>query len=145
MANQCEYCGRWDSRATVVDGIVVRNRQVLLIKRGIEPHKGEYAIPGGYMDRDETAEDACIREVLEETGLQVEVVEFLGYYDDPKRDRERQNVSLVFVCRAVSGSGEVQGGDDAEEAAWFPLNQLPKLAFDHEQVLSDFVESREPC
>jgi len=123
----------------VVDGIVIEADRVLLVKRGIEPFKGEYALPGGYMDRDERAEEAVKREVLEETGLEVEVVAFLGYYDDPQRDSKRQNVSLVFECEVLSG--QVQGGDDAEEAAWFPLNELPGLAFDHGEIMKDFIEN----
>ena len=136
MAAQCPHCGRWDSRSTVVDGILCRGDEVLLVKRGGNPYKGFHALPGGYMDRDETAAQACQREVLEETGLDVSIEGFLGYYDDPGRDPVRQNVSLVFVVKRVSG--EAKAGDDAAGLLWAPLDRLPEMAFDHLKILNDF-------
>lgn len=136
MGTQCPHCGRWDSRATVVDGIIVQDGRVLLIRRGRNPFKGCFAIPGGYMDRDETAEEACKREVLEETGLEGTIEAFLGYYDSPSRDPQRQNVSLVYVVKPHPG--EAVAGDDAEEILWADLDHLPDMAFDHQQILEDY-------
>lgn len=122
-------------RPAVVDGVVFNERgRVLLVLRANEPEKGKWAIPGGFVDFGETAEQAIVREVGEETGLKVEVVELLGVYSDPKRD-VRQTIASVFICR-VSG-GTLKGGDDAVEAKWFPLSQLPLLGFDHSTIIRD--------
>ena len=131
----CPVCGRWENRAAVVDGVVVRGEDVLLIRRGTEPERGKYALPGGYMDRDETAEEACVREVREETGLDVRVIAFLAYYDRPERDPRRQNVALAFLTEPMGG--ELRAGDDADDAGWFALDRLPALAFDHARILAD--------
>lgn len=140
MADRCPSCGRWSCRPCVVDGIIEQDGKVLLIRRAAPPYKGCYALPGGYVDRDEDALKACEREVLEETGLQVAAGAFVGFYDDPGRDAERQNISLVFEARITGGA--LVAGDDAAEAGWFPLNDLPELAFDHQQILNDYQARR---
>ena len=132
-------------RPATVDGVVVRKAiftstglegELLLIKRAKEPHLGEWALPGGYMDADETASEAVVREVLEETGVKVKPLKMIGVFSDPKRD-PRQTVSIAFLCEALSGTA--QGGDDAGEAKWWPLSRLPPLAFDHLKIVASAV------
>lgn len=139
MSDRCPVCGRWDNRAAVVDGILVEGGRILLVRRGREPFRGLYAIPGGYMDRDETAVEALRREFREETGLEIEAGEFLGFYDDPRRDT-RQNVSLTFAVRRTGG--ELRPGDDADAVLWADLGDLPPLAFDHDRVIADYRARR---
>ncbi len=119
-----------------VDGILVMDEKVLLVKRGREPFKGMYALPGGFVDYGEKTEDAIVREMKEETGLEVEVEGLLGVYSDPHRDPRGHTVSVVYVLRLKGG--KLSAGDDASEAAFFPLDSLPQLAFDHEKILRDF-------
>lgn len=128
----CPECGRREMRPAVVDAVVIRDGGLLLIKRGRDPERGAWALPGGYIDHDETAARACEREVLEETGLHVRIRDFLGVYDDPHRSVAR-TVSFAFLAEWVSG--EARAGDDAAEAAWFPLDALPPLAFDHARIV----------
>lgn len=131
----CSVCGRYQNRPCVVDGIVVNDkREILLIRRGREPHKGTYAIPGGFIDWNETAKEAVVRELFEETGLDVDVVSFVGYFDALKRDAERHTVTLVFLCKD-SGTSSLRAGDDADECRWFSLDSLPQLAFDHAEII----------
>ncbi len=125
-------------RPAVVDAVVFNGRnEVVLIKRGNEPFKGWWAVPGGYVDFDETCEQAAVREVKEETGLDVKVKRFLGVYSDPKRD-VRQTIASVFICEAVGG--KLKGGDDAVEAKWFSVFQLPQLGFDHPTIIRDALK-----
>ncbi len=140
MADRCPSCGRWSCRPCVVDAILEQEGKVLLIRRAAPPYQGSYALPGGYVDRDEDALKACEREVLEETGLVVEAGAFVGFYDDPNRDAERQNISLVFEARVTGGA--LKAGDDADDAGWFPLAALPELAFDHQRILRDYMARR---
>lgn len=121
---------------------------LVLVRRGRPPFEGRWALPGGFVEVGETVEEACAREVREETGLDVEVVRLLGVYSDPKRDPRGHVVSAVFVVRPVGGTAaeaweaDLAGGDDAAEARAFPLDDLPELAFDHGDIVADYVASR---
>jgi len=107
---------------------------IVLIKRK-NPPLG-WAIPGGFIDYGESAEDAALREAQEETTLKVQLVELLHVYSDPKRDPRHHTISTVFIAEA---SGIPHGADDAAEAQVFTEGNLPApLAFDHAQILQDY-------
>jgi 8-oxo-dGTP diphosphatase len=119
-----------------VDALILHPRRgVLLIRRSNAPFKGCWALPGGFVERGETCEAACIREAKEETGLEVETVALVGVYSTPERDPRGHTASPVFLCRVVEG--EARGGDDASEARWFSDLGGVQLAFDHARVLAD--------
>jgi len=130
---------RYKNPKLTVDGIVERDERVLLVKRRKEPFKNMWALPGGFVNYGEKVEDAVIREVKEETGLDTRVERLFGVYSDPDRDPRGHTVSIVFVLQIVGG--ELRGGDDACDAKFFPLDDLPDLAFDHSRILSDFRRS----
>lgn len=133
----CSLCGKYDNRGIAIDAIIIQNNQLLLIKRGIEPGKGHWAFPGGHIDFDEKVEDAVVREVKEETGLDVFSCTFFGIYSNPKR-HPQQVIALVFTA---SANGIIRAGDDAEDATFFPLDNLPRdLAFDHTQIITDYLK-----
>jgi 8-oxo-dGTP diphosphatase len=140
IRRDCPYCGRWRNRPAVVDGIVLNSAgDILLIRRGREPFRGDWALPGGFMDWGETARDAVIREVREETGLIFKEPHFLAVFDSPGRDPHRGTVSLAYYGYAA-GEELLRPGDDACDGGWFPLSSLPPLAFDHGRILSLFLE-----
>ena len=120
-------------RPFACDAVIVKERSILLIQRKNEPYGGKWALPGGYVDDGETAEECCAREALEETGLQVKVGKLIGVFSRPDRD-PRGTISAAYLCEVVGG--ELKGGSDAEEAKWFPLDELPTLAFDHKGIIS---------
>ena len=120
-----------------VDMILVENGKILLIKRKNNPFKGYYALPGGFVEYGEKVEDAAVREMLEETSLDVKINRLLGVYSDPKRDPRGHTVTIVFEVMRIRG--ELQGKDDALEARFFPLNSLPQLAFDHRKIIQDYL------
>lgn len=113
--------------------------KVLLVRRGGEPYKGEWAFPGGFLRNDESAEQGALRELFEETALAPSspIVEF-GVFSDPDRDPRERVITIAWY--ALVKPSEVIGGDDAEEAAWFPVDKLPPLAFDHEKVFAAAME-----
>lgn len=122
--------------ALTVDGVLLKGRDALLVRRGRAPFEGAWAVPGGFVEPGETVEGACLRELAEETGLQGAILDLLGVWSDPKRDPRGPTVSVVFVCR-VRGIVPAIAGDDAEEAKWWPLDALPgALAFDHAEILA---------
>ncbi len=134
----CPHCGRYSNRGLAVDAIIVRGNQVLLIKRKEEPCKGMWATPGGFVDFDETTEEALAREVREETGLSVLTSKFLSLNSDPARD-PRQVVCAVYLV-TVPPDQQAIAGDDAATVCWFPFNAIPSnLAFDHGKHLSFLV------
>lgn len=119
------------------------NRSILLIKRGHEPYKGLWAIPGGHLEPKEDLVDAAIREFGEEVGIKVvaEDLHQLGAYGTPGRDPRGDNVSVAFVCN-LGYKAMAFAGDDAAEAYWFPVDALPELAFDHATVIADALKDR---
>lgn len=123
------------NRGLTTDALVLRGDRVLLIRRARDPFRGRYALPGGFMESAETAEACCLRELREETGLEGRVVRLLGVYSRPGRDPRGATVSLLFLVDAPSG--EPRASDDAAEARFFPLDALPALAFDHDQMLAE--------
>jgi len=119
-----------------VDVVVSDERgRVLLVRRGSEPYKGQWALPGGFVDVGETTEAAAVRETAEETGLDVEVVRLVGVYSDPKRDPRGHNVSCTYLARLVT-TGDPEGADDADEAAFLDPSEV-ELAFDHARIIAD--------
>ena len=107
--------------------------QVLLIERGIEPYKGRWAFPGGFLKMDETAEEGALRELKEETGLESAYIEQLHTFSNPNRDPRERVITIAYY--ALVKIQEVKGGDDAASARWFPLDEIPPLAFDHDYIL----------
>ena len=120
-----------------VDGIVLEDERILLIKRKNQPFKGIWALPGGFVEYDEKTEDATVREVLEETGLKTKINHLAGVYSDPNRDPRGHTVSIVYVLDICNG--ELKSGDDACDAKFFDLKNLPDLSFDHENIINDVL------
>jgi 8-oxo-dGTP diphosphatase len=116
--------------------------RVLLIRRGHEPFKGHYALPGGFVAVGETVEDACRRELLEETGVKAGRLALVGVYSDPRRDPRGHTVSTVFLTR-VRG-GKAMAGSDAAAAEWVARWQDLELAFDHAKILGDAMRLARP-
>lgn len=111
---------------------------MVLIRRRFEPLG--WALPGGFVEWGESAEEACRREVMEETGLTVDSLVQMHTYSEPDRDPRHPTATVVFVARA---SGDLRAGDDAGDAAGFPLDHLPDpLCFDHGQILDDYRRGR---
>ncbi len=121
-----------------VDGVLIEEEKILLIRRKREPFKDMYALPGGFVNYGERVEEAIVREMKEETGLNVEPVKIVGVYSDPRRDPRGHTVTVAFLLRRKGGS--LKGGDDASEARMFPLNSLPPLAFDHREIIGDALK-----
>ena len=112
-----------------VDAIIPYKGKIVLIKRANEPFKGYYALPGGIVEYGEKVEDALLREVEEETGLKGKIYKLVGVYSDPNRDPRGHFVSVCFVVKC---KGELRAGSDSKEVGLFDLQNLPKLAVDHE-------------
>ena len=112
------------------DGVSIK---VLLIQRGIEPFKGKWAFPGGFMKIDETAEECAKRELEEEAGLKNASVEQFHTFSDVNRDPRERVITVAHY--ALVKLSEVKGGDDAASARWFAMDEVPSLAFDHDRIL----------
>ncbi len=121
-----------------VDIILQRDSRILMIRRKRDPFRGRLALPGGFVNEGETVEDAVIRETREETSLEVEPVEILGVYSDPKRDPRKHVMSVVFV--GIIDSGIDNAGDDAEKIEWLDEEKIEpiEVAFDHMRILDDY-------
>lgn len=118
----------------VVFAQVKEQVKVLLIERKDEPCKGMWAIPGGFMNMDETAEEAAIRELKEETGIELAKAEQIGAFSKVDRDPRGRVITVAYYV-IINHEAEAVGQDDAKQARWFPLTNLPALAFDHAEIL----------
>ena len=126
--------------ALTVDAVIIKDGKIVLIKRKEEPFQGQYALPGGFVEYGETVEAALRREVLEETGLIVEVSSLIGIYSDPRRDPRGHVVSAAYAAVIVSGT--LASGSDAAEVHFWGITNLPPLAFDHAQIIQDALRDR---
>lgn len=134
------YTYTYPRMQVTVDAVIVRSNdedtdEVLLIERKHDPYQGSWALPGGFVDMDETLADAAKRELYEETGLVVDSLTQFYTFDAVNRDPRGRTISIVFIGHADS-SARIKAGDDASTADWFSFDALPPLAFDHEKVLA---------
>lgn len=138
----CPCCARYNSRDVVGHALVIKANQVLMVLRANQPMSGYWAIPGGYIDWDESMTDCVQRELKEETGLIATDFSLFGVYADPKRDQDgRQNVGVVYVVTQTAGK-EIKSSEEVTEIDWFGFDALPeKIAFDHRQIIEDYIAS----
>jgi 8-oxo-dGTP diphosphatase len=126
-----------------VDGLIMIDDELVLIRRGNPPFKGMLALPGGFVEYNETTEFAVLREVEEELGIKAEIIQLLGVYSDPMRDPRQHTVSVVYELRPLSR--KFIAGDDASDFEKIPIKKLPNIietevAFDHGQIIQDFLK-----
>ncbi|HKL36058.1 MAG TPA: NUDIX hydrolase [Salegentibacter sp.] len=124
--------------AVTVDSVVFCNTnkefKVLLIKRKNEPFEGQWALPGGYIDETEDLITAAKRELKEETGVAIKTMEQVRAFGTPGRDPRGRTISIAFVSR-IFNEEDLSAGDDAAEASWVNIDNLPQLAFDHAEII----------
>ncbi len=139
----CPHCGKpyscWRNPTPTTDVVIHEpGRGVVIIRRANEPLG--FALPGGFIEEGEQAEAAAVREMREETGLDVELTGLLGVYSRPHRDPRQHTLSVVFTGRPRNPEA-LRAGDDAAAAAFYPPEALPSpLVFDHARILADFAE-----
>jgi len=119
----------------VVFGFDEGELKVLLIQRGLEPFKGRWALPGGFVRVDETLDAAARRELAEEAGLQNVFLEQLYTFGAVNRDPRERVVSVAYYALVKMAAHETKAATDAADARWFPVSKAPKLAFDHADIL----------
>ncbi|GHC48469.1 NUDIX hydrolase [Roseibacillus persicicus] len=124
----------------VVFGLDEEDLKVLLIKRGLTPFKGKWALPGGFVREGEDLEKSARRELQEETGLKDIFLEQLYTFGHPKRDPREHVVTVAYYALVNLSEHPPTADTDADEAAWFPFDDLPKLAFDHSEILASARE-----
>ena len=127
----------YKSPRLTADGTILKDKKILLIKRKNEPFKGKWALPGGFVEYGEKVEDAVVREVYEETGLKTKIRDIVGIYSDPNRDPRGHTVTVVYFLD-IQG-GELKSSDDASDAKFFDLKDLPELSFDHDIIVKDVI------
>ncbi len=135
------YTYKYPRPAVTADCVVMTletNARVLLIERGNEPYKGHWAIPGGFLNMDETTEQCAIRELEEETGLRIDKVHQIGAYSKVDRDPRGRTISVAYLA-IIEEALEARGQDDAAKAKWFYIDDLPPVAFDHDEIMADAI------
>lgn len=123
----------------VIFGYDGKDLKLLLVERGIPPFKGMWALPGGYLQMDEDAIDGAKRELFEETGLRDAYIEQFRTFSAVDRDPRGRVITIAHL--ALVRISEVKGGDDAAKAQWFPLKDVPQLAFDHDMILREAMKA----
>ncbi len=124
-------------RHLAADSILIEDGKILLIERKFDPFKGSWAIPGGFLEENESLQECAIREMHEETGLSTVPYCLVGIYSDPKRD-PRGVVAAAYLVRKVGGT--LKASSDAKSTKWFDLNSLPKMAADHLSIIEDAIK-----
>ena len=116
---------------------LIPNKKILLIKRGNQPFKGKWALPGGFVEYGEKTEEAVKREIFEETGLKTKINQLVGIYSDPNRDPRGHTITIVYKLEILGGKIESSG--DACDIKFFDIKKLPKLSFDHNLIIQDVL------
>ena len=139
MAATHPFCYPYPRPALTVDLVLFSTASpepyVLLVKRKHPPYAGQWALPGGFVDEGETLMDAALRELAEETNLRGIDIKHVGAFADPGRDPRGWTISVAFAG-FISERKIPQAGDDAEEASWWAISNLPSLAFDHQDIIN---------
>ncbi len=141
MAKKGKYVYVWPRPMVTADALVFSfsrgKARVLLVRRGRNPYKGDWAVPGGFVEMDEELLDAANRELAEETGLTGIKLEQMHTFGTLGRDPRGRQITIVHTGIAPKGNTKVTGGDDAAEARWFDIDRLPEnIAFDHAEVIA---------
>ncbi|MGC9375384.1 MAG: NUDIX domain-containing protein [Bacteroidales bacterium] len=133
------YTYAYPRPAVTVDIIVFKNfdnhPEILLIERKNEPFKNRWALPGGFVDKDEDIETAAYRELKEETSIEDINLSQLHTFGKPGRDPRGHTISIVHIGFLKNNNQKIQAGDDAKNLQWFSVDQLPELAFDHQEII----------
>lgn len=137
------YCYKYPRPSVTTDCVIFgydgHDLKILLVERGIEPFKGMWAFPGGYLQMDETALECAKRELKEETGLDQAYMEEFKTFSEVDRDPRGRVITIAHI--ALVRITQVQGGDDAAKARWFRLSEVPHLAFDHDMILREAMKA----
>lgn len=135
--NEKTYCYKYPHPSVTTDCVIFgydgARLNVLLVERGLEPYKGRLAFPGGFLKMDEDADTGARRELKEETGLETAYMRQFHAFSDPQRDPRERVVTIAYY--ALVKMQQVKGGDDAAAARWYPIGDVPALAFDHDRIL----------
>ena len=138
----CPHCGqeveRFRNPAPTVDAVIYHPKYGVALIGRANPPLG-HALPGGFVDVGESTEQAVRREALEETGLHIRLTGLLGVYSDPERDPRSHTLSTVYTASPENPEA-IKAGDDAAQAAFYPLDRLPELVFDHDRIMRDFLD-----
>lgn len=126
--------------AVVFGYFAKKELNVLLIQRNIEPFKGDWALPGGLVLNNESLDDAVKRELMEEAGIKPDFLEQLYSFGNPERDPRNRVVSVAYFGLVNPTYHRLQASTDADDAKWFNINNLPKLSFDHQEILDKAIE-----
>jgi 8-oxo-dGTP diphosphatase len=145
MAKKGKYIYDWPRPMAAADatvfGFFAGKAKLLLVNRKNEPFKGKWALPGGFVNIDEELDDAVARELAEETGLAGVPLEQIHTFGNVGRDPRGRVITVVFMGIETKGRNKLKAGDDAAEARWFNIENLPKdLAFDHNEVVRFAIE-----
>lgn len=135
------YCYKYPHPAITTDCVIFgfdgTSLRLLLIERAIDPFKGYWALPGGFVNPDETVEQCALRELREETAMHDVYLEQFKVYSDPGRDPRERVITVAFIALVRPSDHQVKGGDDARTAMWFDADMLPPLAFDHDTIVAE--------
>lgn len=139
--DELKYHYKYPHPAVTADAVVFGfdgyKLHVLLVERGVDPYKGMWALPGGFMRIDETAEQCAVRELMEETGVRNVYLEQFHTFSAVGRDPRERVVTIAYIALVRQSDYRLIAGDDAARAAWFDVDKLPPLAFDHGMILSE--------
>lgn len=140
MDQQGKFTYQYPHPAVTVDCVIFgfdgKSLRILLIERGVEPFKGGWALPGGFVRIDETVEEAAMRELWEETNVKGVYMSQLAVFSEVERDPRERVITVAFYALVRPSDHDVIGGDDAANARWFSLDDFPPLVFDHEKIVS---------
>jgi len=144
MNTKKTYCYKYPRPAYTADCMVftkkTKDAEIMLIKRKYEPFINHWALPGGFVDIDETSYDAAKRELFEETGIIAENITEFGVFDTLDRDPRGRTVSVVYYTFNRDAYKNMKAGDDAAEVHFFPIKNLPELAFDHKEIIMKAIK-----
>lgn len=136
------YTYKYPRPAVTVDIIVFTDEEVLLIQRKYKPFQNHWALPGGFLDLDETPEQAALRELKEETDLELHHLTQFKTFGALDRDPRHRTISIAYYAFFNGQKSEIKAADDAANAQWSAWNELPELAFDHKEILNEFINDK---